>query len=108
MTRPNHTHTRHYKKDLPISVWLFMQGYHVHSLPPKVTWYAHGREFSGRTDTYTLGLYRGRGYVLDRRFFDPSMWDNEIRHDHAGSKILVKPCLIVIAPPKVPNTVPIG
>ena len=104
MTSPTYTPTN--KNSIPISVWLFMQGYHVHSLPPKVTWYAHGREFSGRTDTYTLGLYRGRGYVLDRRFFDPSMWDNEISHDHAGSKITIKPCSIVIAPPKLSNAIP--
>ena len=83
-----------------------MQGYHVHSLPPKVAWYAQGREFSGRTDTYTLGLHRGKGYVLDRRFFDPSMWDNEITHDHARSKVTVKPCSVVIAPPKLSNAIP--
>ena len=106
MTQPNPTHTRHYKKDLPISVWLFMQGYHVHSLPPKVTWYTPDREFSGRSDPYTLGLYRGRGYVLDRRFFDPSMWDNEITHDHARTKVTIKPCSIVIAPPKLSNAIP--
>ena len=106
MTPTNHTQTIHYKKDLPISVWLFMQGYHVHSLSPKVTWYTPDREFSGRSDTYTLGLYRGRGYVLDRRFFDSAMWDNEITHDHAGSKVTVKPCSIVIAPPKLSNTIP--
>jgi len=90
----------------PESVWLFMHGYHVHSLQSKVTWYTPDREFSGRTDTYTLSLYRGRGYVLDRRFFDSSMWDNEITHDHAGSKVTVKPCSIVIAPPKLSNTIP--
>ena len=106
MTSPTYTPTN--KNSIPISVWLFMQGYHTSSLPPRVTWYTPDREFTGRTDHYTLTLYRGKGYVLDRRFLDPSMWDNEIRHDHAGSKILVKPCLIVIAPPKVPNTVPIG
>jgi len=106
MTMAYPTHTRHYKKDSPISVWLFMQGYHVHSLPPKVTWYTPDREFSGRTDTYTLGLYRGKGYVLDRRFFDPSIWDNEITHDHARSKVTVKPCSIVIAPSKLSNAIP--
>jgi hypothetical protein len=106
MTTTYHTQTIPNKNSIPISVWLFMQGYHASSLPLRVTWYSHDREFIGRTDHYTLNLYRGKGYVLDERFLDPMMWDHEITHDHAGCKILVKPCLIVIAPPKVPNTVP--
>ena len=80
MTMAYHTQTLHPKKDLSISVWLFMQGYHVHSLPPKVTLYTPDRELYGRTDTYTPGLYRARGYVLDRRFFDPFMWGIGIRY----------------------------
>ena len=68
--------------------------------------YSKGSEFKGRTDNYTLDLYRGKGFVLYKKFLDPSMWDNEIHHDHAGSKTLAKPCSIVIAPPKLPDTSP--
>jgi len=75
MTQPNHTQTIPNKNSIPISVWLFMQGYHASSLPPSVTWYAPGREFIGRTDHYTLNLYRGKGYVLDKRFLDQGIWN---------------------------------
>ena len=66
MTSPTYTPTN--KNSIPISVWLFMQGYHASSLPLRVTWYSPNREFTGRTDNYTLNLYLGKGYVLDRRF----------------------------------------
>jgi len=78
MTTTYQTQTIPYKKDLPISVWLFMQGYHASFLPTRVTWYSLDREFSGRTDNYTLTLYRGMGYVLDRRFLDPMTWDSRV------------------------------
>ena len=55
--------------------WLLMQGYRTVSLPPIITWYAKGREFKGRTDNYTLDLYRGKGFVLDKKFLDPSLWN---------------------------------
>ena len=106
MTQPNHTQTIHYKKDIPISVWLFMQGYHARSLPPRVTWYTPDREFTGRTDNYTLTLYRGKGYVLDKRFLDQGMWNTQVAHHHGGFSVTTKPCSIVIKAPKVPNTVP--
>ena len=106
MTQPNHTQTIPNKNSIPISVWLFMQGYHASSLPSRVTWYSLDREFTGRTDHYTLDLYRSKGYVLDRRFFDPSMWDNEITHDHAAGNRHAKPCLDVITPPKLSNEIP--
>ena len=34
------------------------------------------------------------------------MWEHEITHDHAGSKVTVKPCSVVIAPPKLSNAIP--
>jgi hypothetical protein len=43
-------------------------------IPPFVTWYAPGRELRGRTDDYTLTLYRSKGFVLDRKFLDPQLW----------------------------------
>ena len=52
-----------------------MQGYRTSTLPPIVMWYAKGREFRGRTDNYTLDLYRGKGFVLDKKFLDPILWD---------------------------------
>ena len=99
MTTTYQTQTIPNKNSTPNSVWLFMQGYHSTSLPPRVTWYTPDPEFSGRTDNYPLDLYRGKGFVLYKLFLDPSMWDNEIHHDHAGSKTLAKPCSIAIAPP---------
>ena len=55
--------------------WVMMQGYRTSTLPPTVMWYASGREFKGRTDNYTLDLYRGKGFVLDKKFLDPILWD---------------------------------
>ena len=94
MTSPTYTPTN--KNSIPISVWLFMQGYHTSSLPPRVTWYSVDREFIGRTDNYTLELYRGKGYVLDRRFLDPMTWDARVNHLHGDSRATTKPCSIVI------------
>ncbi|MCL0044511.1 hypothetical protein M1N24_03150, partial [Dehalococcoidia bacterium] len=28
----------------------------------------------GRTDDYTLNLYRGKGFVLDKKYLDPQLW----------------------------------
>ena len=53
--------------------WLIAQGYRPSTLPPIVTWYlvdkntGMERELRGRTDDYTLNLYRGKGFVLDRK-----------------------------------------
>jgi hypothetical protein len=44
-----------------------MQAYHASSFPPSVTWYSLDREFTGRTDNYTLDLYLGKEYVLDMK-----------------------------------------
>jgi hypothetical protein len=98
MTITNPAQAIHSKKGMPRDVWIFMQGYHTSSLPPRVTWYAPGREFTGRTDNYTLELYRGKGYVLDRRFLDPMTWDARVNHVHGDSRITTKPCSIVITP----------
>ena len=58
-------------------VWLIMQGYHRHKLRPKITWYGYqGREFQGQSDDYTIDLYRGKGFVLDRKFLDPDQWQH--------------------------------
>ena len=67
-----------------MSVWLFMQGDHANSLPPRVTWYPHDREFIGRTDHYTLNLYRGKGYVLDKTFLDQGMLNVQVRPHPRG------------------------
>ena len=46
--------------------WLMAQGYRLSTIPPVVTWYATDkntgmeRELRGRTDDYTLALYRGK------------------------------------------------
>jgi hypothetical protein len=55
--------------------WLIAQGYRSSTLPPIVTWYRKdGSELRGRTDDYTLGLYRSKGFVLDRKYLDPQLW----------------------------------
>ena len=85
----------------PRPIWLFMQGYHEASLPPMVQWYAKGRTFKGRSDSYTLGLYRGKGFVLDERFLDPMLWSAleyrrqlvDLQRAHNGTKA---PCPTII------------
>ena len=94
----NHTQATQPQNRIPRDVWIFMQGYHTSSLPPRVTWYAPGREFTGRTDNYTLDLYRGKGYVLDKRFLAPTIWDARVNHVHGDSRTTTKPCSIVITP----------
>ncbi|MCL0044396.1 hypothetical protein M1N24_02560 [Dehalococcoidia bacterium] len=60
--------------------WLIAKGYRLSTIPPIVTWHAidknTGREWElrGRTDDYTLNLYRGKGFVLDRKSLDPQLW----------------------------------
>ena len=92
MTMTNHTQATPDKNRIPRHVWLFVQGYHNSSLPHRVTWYAPGREFTGRTDNYTMDRYRGKGYVLDKRFLDPMLWDSLINHVHGASSTPSKPC----------------
>ena len=102
----NHTQATQSKNRIPRDVWLFMQGYHASSLPPRATWYAPGREFIGRTDNYTLDLYRGKGYVLDQRFLDPMTWDARVSHLHGDSRTTTKPCSIVIKSPQPSRETP--
>ena len=106
MTMTNQTQAIHSKKGMPRDVWIFMQGYHRSSLPPRVTWYSVDREFIGRTDNYTLDLYRGKGYVLDKRFLDPMTWDARVNHLHGSSRTTTKPCSIVITPHEPSNETP--
>jgi len=65
MTLPMYNHTN--KNRIHVDIWIFMQAYHVSSFPPSVTWYSLDREFTGRTDNYTLDLYLGKEYVLDMK-----------------------------------------
>ena len=103
MTMTNQAQATQAKKRMPRDVWIFMQGYHSSSLPPRVTWYSLDREFIGRTDNYTLDLYRGKGYVLDRRFLAPMLWDSLVYHLHGAASIATKPCSIVIKPHEPSN-----
>ena len=70
--------------------WLIAQGYRPSTLPPTVTWYAPGREFRGRTDDYTLNLYRGKGFVLDRKYLDPQLW-HEMEYGITHPRMTVEP-----------------
>jgi hypothetical protein len=106
MTMTNLAQATQPKNRLPRDVWIFMQGYHSSSLPPRVTWYAPGREFTGRTDNYTLDLYRGKGYVLDKRFLDPRLWDSRVNHIHGASRTPSKPCSVVIKSPQPSRETP--
>ena len=77
--------------------WLVVQGYPPSSLPHIVTWYAidkndgRERELRGRTDDYTLNLYRAKGFVLDRKYLDPQLW-HELEYG------VTHPALIIEAP----------
>jgi hypothetical protein len=84
--------------------WLIAQGYRITTIPPIVTWYlidkntGMERELRGRTDDYTLNLYRGKGYVLDRKYLDPQLW-NELEHG-------VKRPIVTVEPPEHSGTTP--
>ena len=65
-----------------------------------------GREFTGRTDNYTLNLYWDKGYVLDKRFLDQGMCNVQVNHIHGDPKALIKPCVTVIKTPEPPDTTP--
>mgnify|MGYP004455811099 FL=1 len=59
----------------PRSSWLSLQGYNERTLPLKAQWYGkRGNAFMGRTDDYSLPLYREKGYVLDKQYLEPEMW----------------------------------
>ena len=78
--------------------WLIAQGYRTSTLPPVVTWYTKDRELKGRTDDYTLGLYRSKGFVLDRKYLDPQLW-HELEYG-------VKRSVVTVAPPEHSGTTP--
>ena len=85
--------------------WLITQGYRLSTIPPVVTWYAtdkntgRERELQGRTDDYTLTLYRGKGFVLDREFLDPQLW-HELEYGTNGARMTVEPPLPPRTTPK--------
>ena len=76
--------------------WLIAQGYRLSTIPPVVTWYAidkntgRERELRGRTDDYTLNLYRSKGYVLDRKYLDPQLW-HELEYGVKRPTVTVEP-----------------
>ena len=84
--------------------WLMAQGYRLPTIPPVLTWYVtdrntgKDRELKGRTDDYTLGLYRSKGFVLDRKFLDPQLW-HELEYG-------VKRSVVTVAPPEHSGTTP--
>ena len=72
------------------------QGYRLSTIPPVVTWYVTDRntgkerELRGRTDDYTLNLYRGKGFVLDRQYLDPQLW-HELEYGIPRPTMTVEP-----------------
>ena len=78
--------------------WLIAQGHRTSTLPPVVTWYTKDRELKGRTDDYTLGLYRSKGFVLDRKYLDPQLW-HELEYG-------VKRSVVTVEPPEHSGTTP--
>ena len=78
--------------------WLIAQGYRTSTLPPVVMWYTKDRELRGRTDDYTLGLYRSKGFVLDRKFLDPHLW-HELEYG-------VRRSVVTVAPPEGSGATP--
>ena len=52
------------------------------------------------------GSDRGKGYVLDKRFLDPMLWDSRVNHLHGDSRTTTKPCSIVIKPPQPSSETP--
>ena len=57
MTITNHPQAIHSKKRMPRDVWIFMQGYHTSSIPPRVTWYSVDRDFIERTESMNLNFH---------------------------------------------------
>ena len=77
--------------------WLIAQGYRPSTLPPIVTWYTKDRELKGRTDDYTLNLYRAKGFVLDRKYLDPQLW-------HELEYVITRPGMTVEPPQPLERT----
>ena len=90
--------------------WLMAQGYRPSTLPPHVTWYAIDkhtgmeRELKGRTDDYTLNLYRSKGYVLDRKYLDPKLW-NELEYRADRPRMTVAPPVPLGATPRLARAI---
>ena len=84
--------------------WLIVQGYRLSTIPPVVTWYVADkntgkeRELRGRTDDYTLNLYRSKGFVLDKKYLDPQLW-HELEYVAPSPRMAVEP-------PRPPRTTP--
>ena len=78
------------------TAWLIAQGYRLSTIPPVVTWYVtdrntgRERELRERTDDYTLNLYRGKGFVLDRKYLDPQLW-HELEYGIPRPRMTVEP-----------------
>ena len=84
--------------------WLIAQGYRISTLPLIVTWYAPGREFKGRTDDYTLNLYRSKGLVLDRKYLDPQLW-HELEYVPPRPTMTVEPPLPLGKSPRLASAI---
>ena len=101
-----HARGKPVKEKTRIADWLMAQGYRLSRLPSKLTWYAidkvsgQEREFVTQANDYNLNLYRGKGYVLDRKFLDPHAW-HELEYG-------VKPPEVDAQKPKPPATIPIA
>jgi len=88
--------------------WLMAQGYRTSTLPPVVTWYTKdGRELRGRTDDYTLGLYRAKGFVLDRKYLDPQLW-NELEYGTNPPSVAVTPIVDIETIPRLARAIKVA
>lgn len=88
--------------------WLVAQGYRTSTLPPRVMWYTKdGRELMGRTDDYTLNLYRAKGFVLDRKYLDPQLW-NELEYGSNHSSKPVTPIVDIETIPRLARAIKVA
>ena len=88
--------------------WLMAQGYRASTLPPWVTWYRKdGSELRGRTDDYTLGLYRAKGFVLDRKYLDPQLWE-ELEYGSNRSSVIVTPIVDIETIPRLARAIKVA
>lgn len=99
-----HARGKPVKKKTRKTDWLMAQGYRLSRLPFKLTWYwvdknsGQVNELRIVANDYNLNLYRGKGYVLDRKFLDPQAW-HELEY---GVKLPV----VDAEPPKHPGRTP--
>ena len=88
--------------------WLMAQGYRTSTLPPVVTWYTKdGRELRGRTDDYTLGLYRAKGFVLDRKYLEPQLWE-ELEYGTNPPSVAVTPIVDIETIPRLAKAIKVA